>query len=131
MTLGAGPNKPVNGKLESKPNRKKDFNQENKYAESLPLNVSHEAEDQKIHELIKLDSNYKDNLDYDLFPEISENKKWYKPDDGYNSNSYVPGLLNSAGIAAPNLNQEINLPGYDKPVPSEKNKSSSSEKKVD
>ena len=127
MTLGAGPN--AIGNLESDINRPNDFNQENKYAESLPLNVPTEIEDQKIKELIKLDSNYRDNLDYDLFPERPENQKWHKPDDGYNSNSYVPGLLNSVGIEAPNLNQEINLPGYDKPVPSEKFKDSSSEKK--
>jgi hypothetical protein len=51
--------------------------------------------------------NYDNGLNYDLFPQQGT--------DGYNSNSYVHGLVNAAdGVSTINLN---NFVGGDKPVP--------------
>lgn len=51
--------------------------------------------------------NYDNGLNYDLFPQQGT--------DGYNSNSYVHGLINAAnGLSSVNLN---NFVGGDKPVP--------------
>lgn len=52
-------------------------------------------------------ANYDNGLNYDLFPQQGT--------DGYNSNSYVHGLVNAAnGVSSVNLN---NFVGGDKPVP--------------
>lgn len=39
--------------------------------------------------------------------------------NGYNSNSYVPGLIKAAGGTSPvlNTNGEFQAPGYEKPIP--------------
>ena len=54
------------------------------------------------------DSNYDDQLNYDFFPQVGT--------DGYNSNSYVRGLIDSSSSSSTvNFNDYI---GGDKPVPS-------------
>jgi hypothetical protein len=61
-----------------------------------------------VNRLFRLDANYRDNLPYDLSPQAAE--------PGYNSNSYVAGLLATAGfenIETP----DRPTPGFDKPVP--------------
>lgn len=139
VTIGAGPEK---GKLVSRLNREKDFDQSNKILETIPI-VSIEQEDAVFQELIKLDSNYKDNLEYDLFPNPNKVKTiktvdveigGTEPDDvfppmtikqerqssnqwgdSYNSNSYWKGLLNAADVPVSKI--ELDMPGQDKPVP--------------
>lgn len=62
--------------------------------------------------LLKLDSNYLDNLDYGCYPD------WY--DQDYNSNSYATGLLEAADIPLPAFlvgNAIVSYPGSTKPVP--------------
>ena len=60
--------------------------------------------------------NYKNNLDYDVFPAATEQEQvWYLADDGYNSNSFVSGLLKVLNLEVPYLSKKT--PGYDKPVP--------------
>ena len=74
------------------------------------------GEDQFIDRLLTLDANYADDLDYDLFPEANPaNRSMFVADDGFNSNSYVSGLLEAAGVAPPVL--PVSTPGYDRPVP--------------
>jgi hypothetical protein len=113
-TIGAGPTKGFGGKLESDINREKDKNLDIKVLESLPLDLKGVDENKVINHLFETDKNYKDDLEYSLFPQEEGKQYWNK---SYNSNSYVSGLLNASGQDIPNLNKVINLPGYDKPVP--------------
>ena len=76
------------------------------------------VENQLIKTLLDLDSKYNDLLSYDCFPTASST--------GYNSNSYVNGLLQAAGLEAHfplffgNTSFSINgYPGWTKPVPAE------------
>ncbi len=75
-------------------------------------------EDTWIAMLFESDQSYKDNLDYDLVPSPA-----YR---GYNSNSYIAGLLDAIRTSRPPLNGgtpfdniggNSSWPGYDKPVP--------------
>jgi filamentous hemagglutinin family protein len=118
LTLGAGPSVGLFSRLKSDYNRPKDLIQTNKVLESVPLIIPSGTEDQKISELRKYHEWYNDHLDYDLFPKAKGAQKWYVPDNGYNSNSYVSGLLMAADLEVPPLHLDINLPGYSKPVPS-------------
>lgn len=64
-------------------------------------------------------NSYRDSLDYDLFPQANEeNRSILLPDDGYNSNGFVSGLLISVGVTPPII-PNVSLPGYDRPVPTE------------
>jgi len=116
-TIGAGPQNflaslltgPLNIEITplfSKVNRDTDIMLSNKVYESSSL-VSLKDEDKYISRLFTLDQNYKDNLQYDLFPTTNHN--------GYNSNSYISGILNAAEITPPSI--KLNTPGFDKPVP--------------
>jgi RHS repeat-associated protein len=104
-TMGAGPNGSLN--LES------NFNRTNDAAEhsggiviTLPEGMSEET---FVDKLVELDSNYKDNLNYSFSPDGTST---------FNSNSYVSGLLNAAGVDTSKLNVP-SAPGFDKPVPKE------------
>jgi hypothetical protein len=101
-----------------------------------PNLVPPSQEGRYVQLLNNLDLNYQDNLKYDLFPTLN-------PSSGYNSNSYVSGLLIAADIVPPSIpDKKINyqwqgweynntspinveyrflfqVPGYDKPVPSQ------------
>lgn len=113
VTLGAGPEnrtllRPL-GDLVSKTNRDRDVSEISiNVAEILP--GKGDTEDALIGRILATDSNYKDNLDYDFFPSSS---------DGYNSNSYVSGLLKAIGVDQPPVpNQQVApTPGAEKPVP--------------
>lgn len=68
-------------------------------------------EDQTIQAMLNLNHNYQNNLDkpnYWLFPSDKNNS--------YNSNSYFTGIGQAAGLPIPQV--DINVPGYNKPVPS-------------
>jgi len=114
-TIGAGPsNESVTGvvapgRLVSAPNRGRDVGQlldkENK--SSVLLTPPGGDEDAAIEALFAADANYGDNEDYEFFPSARS--------DGYNSNSYVSGLLRAVGFggyARPPL-----APGFGKPLP--------------
>ena len=118
--------------LKSDVNRAKDINPSIKIYQSPNL-VPVEQEGKYVEILNQLDKNYQDNLKYNLFPSLSNS--------GYNSNSYVSGLLNAAKITPPKLPSitkqyqwqdneypelptiqieyklPLKLPGYDKPIP--------------
>ncbi len=109
-TWGAGPSMGIAGDLISDNNRTRDINLSIKIYQSpnlVPIN----QEPYYTNLLNQLDSNYKDNLNYDLFPNLSDS-------NGHNSNSYISGLLNAAGINTPQINN-LTLPGYKKPIPAE------------
>jgi RHS repeat-associated protein len=111
-TMGAGP---VSGKLVSEFNRERDAApHEGGSIVQPPKGLN---EDKFIDRLIGLDAKYGDNLDYDLFPANPQDQKWWRADDGYNSNSYTSGLLGASGAKAPR--PPVSTPGWDKPVPQE------------
>jgi RHS repeat-associated protein len=110
-TIGAGPE---GGNLVSNINRSADAERhEGGNIVSTPSGFKNE--DEFIEGLFRLDANYGDNLDYDLFPAPAGQGSWWLPDDSYNSNSYASGLLQATGatVAAP----PVNAPGFNKPVP--------------
>jgi hypothetical protein len=119
VTLGAGPDNFLGGwtsKLESNLNRDKDIILDIK-VESIILDIGRRDENEVIEQLLLADSNYDDNLDYDYMASPDDERKWYLADDGYNSNSYVAGILRAVGLTIPEI--QSNVPGYDKPVPIE------------
>ncbi len=103
-TIGAGS---VNGFLVWDVNRPRDVNRfHNVYSEQInpPAGMS---EDDFIRLLFAAVARYANNLDYELFP--------LSITDGYNSNSFVSGLLGFLLGNAPA--QPPDTPGYGKPVP--------------
>jgi RHS repeat-associated protein len=107
-TVGAGPEGFMGETLISNINRARDLIMNgNVFSRSIFTMScpSPEAEDRVISNFFQTDANYRDNLDYDFFPDSSEN--------GNNSNSYISGLLNAVGHPMP---QPPNTPGYEKPV---------------
>ena len=78
---------PENGNLVSELNRKSDLPGKNFAVGTLypPVGV---AAEQYVEIMLEADQNYCDCVDYDTFPEIM---------DGYNSASYISGLINATG----------------------------------
>jgi hypothetical protein len=74
----------------------------------VKLDIPPDCEEEVCRRLMMLDRNYRDNLKYVMFPAARG--------DGYNSNSYVAGILKAAGIEPPRV-PGANVPGYNKPVP--------------
>jgi hypothetical protein len=114
ITLGAGPSSqpPGLGYLEANFNRPNDL--ESVVLEGAIATPSGFADANAfIKELITRQRNFMaqtaagNTINYDLFPSTTEY-------DSANSNSYVAGLLRSAGADPIELNG--NFPGYDKPV---------------
>ena len=65
------------------------------------------GENAAIEKLLSQDANYKDNLPYAVFPLASS--------QAYNSNSFVAGMLQTAGLHRPAF--ALPMPGYTHPVP--------------
>lgn len=112
-TLGAGPEngsllRPL-GNLASDTNRSRDVSEIGFVVAEISPGKG-ETEDALIGRLFEADANYRDNLDYDFFPSSS---------DGYNSNSYVAGLLQAIGVKNVPLPDQKTAPtpGAGKPVP--------------
>ena len=113
ITISAGPEW---NSLVSRPNRSSDVGEQEGSVEfAVPKGRS---EFQYFNDVAQADANYNDNLDYDLFPAKDGQGSFFVADDGYNSNSFVSGILGATGAAAPRV-PGVNLPGYEKPVPSE------------
>jgi RHS repeat-associated protein len=108
-TLGAGPQKPpASGSLISEFNRDYDVSKSKAFFEKVGHSVD---EDRLISYIMRIDAIYPDDQEYVLFPKPG------KP--GYNSNSYVAGILLAAGLQPPSfmlLHPEL-FPGAAKPLP--------------
>ncbi|ARU58895.1 MAG: hypothetical protein MI864_14885 [Pseudomonadales bacterium] len=115
VTFGAGPEW---GKLVSNNNRGADKTPHSA-GQSLSVKVpqKYRNEVEFIEALFVLDKQYKDHLDYDLFPATVGNEVWWLADDGYNSNSFIAGLLKASGVK-PIPTPPVSVPGFNKPVPS-------------
>ena len=102
-TLGAGP---IDGKLRSGINRKKDI-MINIKKELIATGVS---DSDVIDDLFLSEKNFRNDtsVDYEWFPLGFTN--------GYNSNSFTSGLLNSTRVILPNK-PTYSVPGWDKPLP--------------
>lgn len=109
-TIGAGPaNKtPPFGKLTKGINRGTDVTDPTWL--NIRLNVLPNDENKVIATLFDLYDKYNNDLDYHPLYPVSGN--------GYNSNSFVMGLLNAAGLSNPvyALYEDV-FPGWGKPVP--------------
>lgn len=109
MTIGAGPSGLLGGNLVNGLNRERDVNlshnvsSQSVFGQSCPVP---EYEDKVIEGLLRAHSNYSDNLDYEFAPQ-----SWT---DGYNSNSYISGLLGTGDFS---FSPPSSVPGFDKPVP--------------
>ena len=110
-TLGAGPD---GGNLVSNLNRSRDINLANNQTSSQcptpnpkPQTPNqYPTEDDLIRYLLNTDQRYQVNLDYEYFPQSFT--------DGYNSNSYLNGLLRAVGI---NMPTPPSTAGFNKPLP--------------
>lgn len=101
-TFSAGP---VGGKLVSGINRASDIS--GNVTMGISVSISGLPPLPYFEHISSKYDNYDNGLNYDLFPQQGT--------DGYNSNSYVHGLVNAAdGVSTINLN---NFVGGDKPVP--------------
>jgi len=116
LTLGAGPEGYTQESLVSRINRPNDAapHSANDYIAIQPSGGGAD-ENAFMRKLLELDSHFPDNLDYDFYP-VKGNTRFWERGDGYNSNSYVSGLLTAAGVGPPTL--PVDTPGFDKPVPS-------------
>lgn len=106
-TVGAGPVPLlIRSKLVSAADRPTDLVTENNtHDEALSDTQRGRSDSELIERLLGLHKNYKNNLNYDLSPEHQ---------NGYNSNSYISGLLNATGIS---VDPPDNVPGWDTPEP--------------
>lgn len=110
--LGAGP---VSGNLVAEVNRSTDRAQ-HKGGVVIPVPAQYANEDQFIGAIFTAMSAYIENtgttggeINYDFKPRAGT--------DGYNSNSFVSGLLQAVGADVPELTNPV--PGFEKPVPTE------------
>ncbi len=103
-TLGAQSRK-IRGKLVAKPNRRTD--RRNHKTEVVPVDLDGRREQEVIADLLAAESSYGDDARYRAFPKPSRT--------GYNSNSFVSGLLRTIGLDPPKL--ESHVPGYNVPIP--------------
>jgi RHS repeat-associated protein len=104
-TLSAEPN--IFLRLHSEVNRDSDVGQQDGKSS---LGRCFKNEDELIDKLLNLDTAYRDKLPYAPYPIL-------RAGPGYNSNSYVSGLLGAAGLPMPTLPWWLSVPGLNKPVP--------------
>ncbi|MCP3995360.1 MAG: RHS repeat-associated core domain-containing protein, partial [bacterium] len=115
-TLGAGP---IDGLLVGEKNRDSDIELDTA-KDFIRIDLGGRNENEVIESLFAADSLYDDSLDYDLFPAQTGQGSALLParaQDGYNSNSYARGLLESVGMKVPR--PTVRVPGFQKPVPPE------------
>ncbi len=118
VTLSAGPSM-ITGNLVAAPNRSADLGTQEG---SIKLKVPEGMTETEYYNKMAVSFNgYPDNVDYDLYPEGN---------DGYNSNSFATGLVGAAGGEVPPLPVspmgKLDAPGYEKPLPPECFKQTSS-----
>jgi hypothetical protein len=102
---------PLNGKLIAGFDRPTDVNDIWVNLRVLPLPAAYSSEDEAIYALMLF------TVYYDLAPENYANNvepQWINP--GYNSNSFIRGLLNAAEYDS-SFSTGADTPGWDNPVP--------------
>jgi hypothetical protein len=107
VTFGAGP-KFCSSRgvcLQSALNRSKDAAP---HAGSEVIEIGGRDENEVLEALFRADASYNDQRGYAFFPRASGG--------GYNSNSYVAGLLQTTGLSAPRTSSKRTLPGWNKPL---------------
>ena len=114
FTVGAGPDRLIAGRLVGGINRERDKDLDTA-VEMLPLDLGGRNENEAIIRILERFRHYKNDRDYDLFPARDQERSCWVADDSYNSNSYVRGLLEAAGIVVPQPSHRV--PGFDKPLP--------------
>lgn len=114
LTIGAGPELLAPFTLISNLNRYYD-KQPHTITSSVTRNLQMSSgENSDIETLLTSDRAYADDLNYDYVPSAEGS--------GYNSNSYISGLLSAAGFLSLPSKETLtekcgSLPGWDKPVP--------------
>ena len=79
-------------------------------ATSNALDVSPDAENAVISKIFNLYDHYATDVKYAKNP--------FRPVPGYyNSNSYISGLLDAAGVAKPSYLTDASFPDWENPVP--------------
>ena len=128
ITLGAGPKGWI-ARLVAERNRPKDIEARRRTVDQIKVILELADEDALITRLLETEKRYPDHLDYDLFPQNLGGGWVLVPDDGYNSNSFVAGLMRSVGLIEaseaknppefepPKDTTDTNLPGFQKPIP--------------
>ncbi|SFM92340.1 hypothetical protein, partial [Halopseudomonas yangmingensis] len=115
-TISAGPSSGLSfpGNLQSTPNRSGDEPWANIVAGKVSAPISNlgmacgvSADSDFINRLLLAEAGYKPVFNYDFFPTYET--------EGYNSNSFIIGILEAVGasVTLPN----VSLPGVEKPVP--------------
>ncbi|HHS97404.1 MAG TPA: hypothetical protein ENK08_05820 [Chloroflexi bacterium] len=104
VVLSAGP---IGGLLVSALNRAADRHDRPNVRRGVVQPPAGMTDTDFILALLAADGRYGDNLDYDFCPPIQ---------NGYNSNSYVSGLLRAVGATPPGL-RGTRFPGWNQPVP--------------
>ena len=107
VTLGAESGR-VSGDLRARRNRPSDVN--NPKIETVQLDLGNRSEDEVITALLAAEANYADDASYDPFPSRVD-----LFNEGYNSNSFVAGILYFVLVRPPDLDSSV--PGYDQPLP--------------
>lgn len=113
FTIGAGPSglPPTLGNLAHGFDRPKDVGVQPKNGSILiPTPEQFISEDEFIYNLMDASLAYEDNENYELFPD--KKKDW-----GYNSNSFISGLLKAFNIQTKPSVESSKTPGWDKPLP--------------
>jgi hypothetical protein len=109
-TIGAGPDSWLNifGDMIAAFNRPSDVSGPQNSRMHVPIAPKYSTEDLAIAALLALVDNYNDGpVSYTLLPQYANE---------YNSNSFISGILNAAGLVLPG--QPGGLPyGFDTPVP--------------
>ena len=117
LSLGAGPssNSPLPGNLIAGFNRDRDIdpNTSGRAQVALPATTGVDASHMRFDQLTRRLDGHPNNLNYDFFPAIGS---------GFNSNSFISGLLNSTGLGITGADLDRFFPsqthpGFGKPVP--------------
>jgi len=112
VTLGAQPQTffPPFGKLIKQQDFPGDHPSNNLFPTPLLTSLGGRSLTTVIDNLLAADNRYNNNLDYDAVPGVRDVWSLF---DGYNSNSYVSGLLRKVGLSPPLLPVEAHrIPGY-------------------
>jgi RHS repeat-associated protein len=121
-TLGAGPSGLVDPDLESDFNRPKDKATAENPDGSRVTVISGLPDDDLINKLLTADAKYTDDLNYDFFPKNKTDEDPDEDDPGYNSNSYIAGILAFVGALPRQHPDDLfpgnrSHPGWFKPLP--------------